>query len=91
MLGRPKAETQALANVFRLGAPAHLGGIMVSYASDAEPAQLPASRRRPLAELLRWLRGGWESGHYFGAVVRSLTHWMSLLLGTVMPWRKVVV
>ena len=29
--------------------------ITVGYASDAEPAQLPASRRRPLAELVRWL------------------------------------
>jgi len=29
--------------------------ITVGYATDAELAQLPASRRRPLAELVRWL------------------------------------
>ena len=29
--------------------------ITVGYATDAEPAQLPASRRRPLTELVRWL------------------------------------
>ena len=29
--------------------------ITVGYASDAEPAQTPASRRRPLAELVRWV------------------------------------
>jgi nitroreductase len=29
--------------------------IAVGYASDAEPTQLPATRRRPLAELVRWL------------------------------------
>ena len=29
--------------------------ITVGYASDPASAQLPASRRRPLAELVRWL------------------------------------
>ena len=29
--------------------------ITVGYASDTEPAQLPATRRRPLSELVRWL------------------------------------
>ena len=29
--------------------------ITVGYASDGEPAQPPALRRRPLAELVRWL------------------------------------
>ena len=29
--------------------------ITVGYASDPDSAQLPASRRRPLAELVRWL------------------------------------
>jgi nitroreductase len=29
--------------------------ITVGYASDAEPAQLPATRRRPVSELVRWL------------------------------------
>jgi nitroreductase len=29
--------------------------ITVGYASDAEPAQPPASRRGPLAELVRWV------------------------------------
>jgi nitroreductase len=29
--------------------------ITVGYATNAEPAQLPASRRRPLGELVRWL------------------------------------
>jgi nitroreductase len=29
--------------------------ITVGYASDAEPVQLPATRRRPLAEMVRWL------------------------------------
>jgi len=29
--------------------------ITVGYASNAEPVQLPASRRRPLTELVRWL------------------------------------
>ena len=33
--------------------------ITVGYASDGESAQPPALRRRPLAELVRWLRGGW--------------------------------
>ena len=29
--------------------------ITVGYASKAEPVQLPATRRRPLAELVRWM------------------------------------